>query len=42
MHLSSNFLILVRLLSLNVMLVELDWVVFCCKKENRLRISVKN
>jgi hypothetical protein len=41
MHLSSNFLILIRLLSLNVMLVELDWVVFCYKKANLLHILVK-
>jgi hypothetical protein len=36
MHLSSNFLISITLLNLNVMLVGLDWVVSCCKKENLL------
>jgi hypothetical protein len=31
-----------RLLSWNVMLVELDWVVFCYKKANLLHILVQN
>ena len=37
-----QLLILIRLLSLNVMLAELDWVVFCYKKANLLCILVKN
>jgi hypothetical protein len=41
-HLSSNFLISIKLLNLNVMLVGLDWVVYCCKKENSLQILVKS
>jgi hypothetical protein len=42
MHLSSNFLISIKLLNLNVMLVGLDWVVSYCKKENMLHILVKS
>jgi hypothetical protein len=42
MHLFSNFLILIIFLILDVMLVELDWVVFCYKKVNLLHILVKN
>ena len=42
MHLYSNSLILIRLSSLNVMRVELDWVVFCYKKENLLHTLVRN
>jgi hypothetical protein len=40
-HLSTNFLISIKPLNLNVMLVRLDWVVYCCKKENMLHILVK-
>jgi type IV secretory pathway TrbL component len=42
MHLSSNFLISIRLLNLNVMLVGLEWVMSCYKKENLLHILVKS
>jgi hypothetical protein len=38
----SNFLISIKLLNLNVMLVGLDWVVSCCKKGNMLHILVKS
>jgi hypothetical protein len=31
-----------KTLNLNVMLVGLDWVVSCCKKENLLHILVKS
>ena len=42
MLLCSNFQILIRVLSLNVMLVELGWEVCYSKKENLLHILVKN
>jgi hypothetical protein len=41
-HVSSNFLISIKVLNLNVMLVGLDWVVSCCKKENMLHILVNS